>query len=485
MSDTTRISWTEHTWNPWEGCTQISPGCGNCYIFAQLRRRGRDPARLRRTGTWGDPDRWNATAAEAGVPALVFTCSLSDFFHEDADEWRPEAWQVIRRCQHLRFQILTKRPFRVAEHLPPDWSASYENVWLGVSIEDAEHVWRADVLRKIPTRTRFISAEPLLGPLPNLDLRGFHWLIVGGESGPGYRPMDRNWARQLRDMAKARGVAFFFKQSSAFRPGQGDLLDGRRWHEFPAITAPGNQEPGEDAQPEEVPVAGKEQDVEDSRQQELQREEIERLQAEVERAQKEVERLRTEQQQRENQVEVAWAEVWVRDEVLAGTCAELNEREQEVKFLHSERDRIKLWGESLRADLEKQRQQAAVERKNWEAQLKALERELSDARFHLSMAELEAVLWKSECVAHGWDRFRGHAPNAGAGTVPLSVQQDLALLGLPWPCTREDLKKAHRAAVMKYHPERNLGDKQAEENFKKTQAAYDRLCDEFDKLGIR
>jgi protein gp37 len=169
------------------------------------------------------------------VPALVFTCSLSDWFHQDADDWRPEAWQVIRHCPHLRFQVLTKRPLRIADHLPPDWGDGYDNVWLGVSIEDNEHVWRADILRHIPARVRFISAEPLLGPLPDLDLRGFHWLIGGGESGPGYRPMDRNWARQLRDRATAQGVAFFFKQSASIRPGQGDLLDGRPWHEFPPM----------------------------------------------------------------------------------------------------------------------------------------------------------------------------------------------------------------------------------------------------------
>ena len=235
MSEKTGISWTEHTWNPWEGCTRISPGCANCYMFAQLERYGRDPSQPRRTKTWDDPARWDAVAAEAGKPALVFTCSLSDWFHEAADAWRPEAWEVIRSCPHLRFQVLTKRAFRIAEHLPPDWGDGYPNVWLGVSIEDNEHVWRADVLRKIPARTRFISAEPLLGALPDLDLRGFHWLIVGGESGSGHRDMEHTWARQLRDLAKSHGVAFFFKQSSAPKSGDGDLLDGRQWQEFPPM----------------------------------------------------------------------------------------------------------------------------------------------------------------------------------------------------------------------------------------------------------
>ena len=238
MSEKTGISWTEHTWNPWEGCTKISPGCANCYMFALLQQYGRDPSRVRRTNTWGDPPRWDAIAAEEGKPALVFTCSLSDWFHEGADAWRAEAWEVVRRSPHLRFQILTKRPFRIAEHLPPDWGDGYDNVWLGVSIEDNEHVWRADVLRKIPARTSFISAEPLLGPLSHLDLHGFHWLIVGGESGPHYRLMDRKWARQLRDMVTPQGVAFYFKQSAARLPGKGDRLDGRQWHEYPPMFVP-------------------------------------------------------------------------------------------------------------------------------------------------------------------------------------------------------------------------------------------------------
>jgi protein gp37 len=103
-----------------------------------------------------------------------------------------------------------------------------------VSIENEDYRWRADVLRQVPARVRFISAEPLLGPLPGLDLTGFHWLIVGGETGPHFRPMDHEWARQLRDKAKAAGVAFFFKQSSGRLPGRGELLDGREWKEFPA-----------------------------------------------------------------------------------------------------------------------------------------------------------------------------------------------------------------------------------------------------------
>jgi protein gp37 len=202
-------------------------------MFEQLKRYGRDPCVVHRTKTWGDPQRWNEQARRGGRTERVFTCSLSDFFHEGADAWRPEAWAVIRRCPHLEFQILTKRPLRIADHLPPDWGEGYPNVWLGVSIESNDYCWRADVLRQIPVRVRWISAEPLLGPLPDLDLTGIHWIVVGGESGPGYRDMDHAWARQIRNFAHAQGAAFYFKQSAGPRPGKGDLLDGRRWREFP------------------------------------------------------------------------------------------------------------------------------------------------------------------------------------------------------------------------------------------------------------
>jgi protein gp37 len=220
-----------------EGCQKVSEGCRHCYMFDQLRRYGRDPNTPRRTQTWDQPYRWERRARETGVPELVFTCSLSDWFLEEIDPWRGDLWEVIRDCPHLIFQILTKRPRRIGDHLPADWGEGYGNVWLGTSIENQDCLWRADVLRQVPARVRFVSAEPLLGPLPDLDLTGIHWLIVGGETGPRFRPMDHAWARQLRDRARAAGVAFFFKQSSGQLPGRGDLLDGREWKEFPAAFA--------------------------------------------------------------------------------------------------------------------------------------------------------------------------------------------------------------------------------------------------------
>lgn len=236
MADKTIIAWTNKTWNPWRGCTMITPGCANCYMFAAQRRYGRDPTEVVRTGKqlWQAPAKWEREAALAGKTELVFTCSWSDWFHRDADEWRDEAWQIIRNSPHLHFQILTKRPNRIAKHLPADWGpGGYPNVWLGVSIESNDFIWRADMLRKIPAVVRFVSYEPALGPLPDLDLSGVDWLIQGGESGPGWRPMDLQWARDMRDRCKREGVAYFFKQSAAFRTEMGIELDRQIVRQYP------------------------------------------------------------------------------------------------------------------------------------------------------------------------------------------------------------------------------------------------------------
>jgi protein gp37 len=233
MSDQTIIAWTERTWNPWRGCTKISPGCAHCYMFTAQERFGQDPSVVLRTKTWGEPARWEQAAARAGRIERVFTCSWSDWFHQDADAWRPQAWALVKQCPHLHFQILTKREDRIADHLPPDWGAGYPNVWLGVSIENDRHTFRADVLRDIPAAVRFISAEPVLGPMPSLDLRGIDWLIVGGESGPNFRPMDHAWARELLVKVRASGTAYFFKQSAAPRTEMGIKLDGQIVREYP------------------------------------------------------------------------------------------------------------------------------------------------------------------------------------------------------------------------------------------------------------
>lgn len=233
MSEQTIIAWTDRTWNPWRGCEKISPGCAHCYMFTAQERYGRDPAVVVRTGTWGDPLRWERDAARARRVERIFTCSWSDWFHEAADAWRDDAWGVVRRCPHLHFQILTKRHERIAAHLPADWGDGYPNVWLGVSIENNRFVHRADALRELPAAVRFISAEPVLSSMPDLNLTGIDWLIVGGESGPGFRPMDHAWVRELRAKARAAGTAFFFKQSAAPRTEMGIRLDGDIVREYP------------------------------------------------------------------------------------------------------------------------------------------------------------------------------------------------------------------------------------------------------------
>lgn len=228
------ISWTGDTWNPWRGCTKISPGCKNCYMFRDQRRYGLVPETVVRTtkAKWRDPIRRQRQLAMTGRTARVFTCSWSDWFHEAADEWRPEAWTVIKACSNIDFQILTKRPRRILNNLPADWGTGYPNVWLGVSVEREDYLWRVEELTKVPAAIRFISAEPLLGPL-QLDLHGLDWVIVGGESGPGYRRMDPEWARQIRHQCQAAGVSLFFKQQSGRLPGADPYLDGERIQEYP------------------------------------------------------------------------------------------------------------------------------------------------------------------------------------------------------------------------------------------------------------
>jgi len=241
MGNRTAIAWTEKTWNPWQGCTRVSPGCAHCYMYNAKERYGQDPETVVRSrpATFNAPLKWRE-------PARVFMCSWSDFFHVNADDWRPEAWAIIRSTPHLTYQILTKRPEEIARGLPLDWGRGYPNVWLGVSVENQRWVERARALAQVPARVRFVSAEPLLGPVDLMSVRQWprrsrplleliDWLIVGGESGPDYRPMELAWAQQLQDQCRAAGVAFFFKQRSGSRPG---LLDGvpddLRVQEFPA-----------------------------------------------------------------------------------------------------------------------------------------------------------------------------------------------------------------------------------------------------------
>lgn len=235
MGDTTGIEWTNKTWNPWHGCTKVSPGCAHCYMFRDKTRYGQDPALVKRSapGTFRSPLRWKE-------PALVFTCSWSDFFHEAADAWRADAWEIIRQTPHLTYQVLTKRPERIAAHLPADWGDGWPNVWLGTSVESARWTHRIQQLAEVPARVRFLSCEPLLGPVSIASdlLPAIHWVIVGGESGPKARPMQLEWARALREQCRYAGISFFLKQLGGWpnaRAHEQAVLDGERHTEMPAV----------------------------------------------------------------------------------------------------------------------------------------------------------------------------------------------------------------------------------------------------------
>ena len=236
MADGSAIEWTGATWNPVTGCSKVSPGCAHCYAetFAERWRgiaghpyeQGFDlklwPKRL------DVPLRWRR-------PRMIFVNSMSDLFHEDIPlDFIAQIFDVMSRADWHVFQILTKREDRLAE-LAPDlpWP---ENVWMGVTIENRRFVHRADRLREVPAAVRFISAEPLLGPLTGLDLTDIHWLISGGESGPKHRPVKKEWLTDLRDQCVDEKVAYFFKQWGGLRPKTGGrLLDGREWNEMPDV----------------------------------------------------------------------------------------------------------------------------------------------------------------------------------------------------------------------------------------------------------
>lgn len=252
----TGIQWTDETWNPVTGCSKVSPGCAHCYAetLALTRLAGK-------TGYPGLP--WTPENAAANVmlrperlrkplswrePRMVFVNSMSDLFHELVPPaYVADVFDVMRQADRHTFQVLTKRPERMASILSSlggfvrsaGGAWPLPNVWLGTSIENDRWVGRADALRDTAAAVRFLSCEPLLGPLPSLDLTGIQWVIVGGESGPDHRPIRPEWVRDLRDRCQSTGVAFFFKQWGGLTPKSGGRsLDGRTWDEFPATSAP-------------------------------------------------------------------------------------------------------------------------------------------------------------------------------------------------------------------------------------------------------
>lgn len=261
MAQSSSIEWTEATWNPVIGCTKVSPGCKFCYAERMAKRlaaiakaaesKGENPGRtghyplvVNQHGRWNgklvlddeallDPLRWRQ-------PRVIFVNSMSDLFHDGVpDDFIHRVFDVMNRCPQHTFQILTKRPQRAAELAPSlNWSA---NIWMGTSVESALQTDRIKALRTIQAHVRFLSVEPLIGPIPRLPVQGMHWVIVGGESGPGARPMEAEWVRQIRDRCVAHGVPFFFKQwGGVNKKRAGRELDGRTWDEMPVNNTTGD-----------------------------------------------------------------------------------------------------------------------------------------------------------------------------------------------------------------------------------------------------
>lgn len=242
MAETSEIGWTHSTYNPWIGCDKVSEECENCYMFLWAKWRGRDPEKVVKASkhTFRAPLRWQKALSD-GERRRVFTCSLSDWFHRDADPWRDEAWAIVRACDRLDFQILTKRHGRIRHHLPADWGAGYANVQLGVSVGSEEWVRRATTLNNVPARVRFLSMEPLITRVPSDVLRpvlrdGIGWVIVGGESGgrEKVRPFHEAWALEIVDACVAEGVPVFVKQLGAVTI---PLEGGVRFVSKPELTA--------------------------------------------------------------------------------------------------------------------------------------------------------------------------------------------------------------------------------------------------------
>lgn len=234
----TAIEWTDATWNPTTGCSKVSAGCDHCYAETLSLRFGWSklpwspenaeenvvlrPERLRKPLSWREP-------------RMVFVNSMSDLFHTDVPEsYIADVFSVMEQCPQHTFQVLTKRAERLARLAPRlPWP---KNVWMGVSVESLEFLWRVDYLRKVDAAVRFVSAEPLLASLKGIDLSDIHWLIAGGESQPGCRPASLVWFRELRDACKAQGAAYFLKQLGGHpskRGGSDAKLDHRLWHEMP------------------------------------------------------------------------------------------------------------------------------------------------------------------------------------------------------------------------------------------------------------
>lgn len=253
MAENTKISWTDSTLNFWHGCVKVSPGCVHCYAETLSKRYGRDiwgPAkttdRWKTKGPWSDCIKWDEKALKAGERKKVFVMSMGDFFedHPQITQWRWDALGILENFQALDVQLLTKRPENIPDMVPGSWMKSWpEHIWPGASVENQPMAdKRIPELVRIPAKVHFLSIEPMLEPIDlQLDGRNYgrdfdgwseriQWVIVGGESGPGYRPFSWDWARDIRDQCKAAGVAFFMKQGPG---GVKELPEDLQIREFP------------------------------------------------------------------------------------------------------------------------------------------------------------------------------------------------------------------------------------------------------------
>lgn len=230
------IEWTDATWNPTTGCTKISPGCKHCYAERMSKR-------LKAMGIEKYANGFEITLHEDALeipltwkkPQIIFVNSMSDLFHEDLpQDFIQKVFSVMRQAHWHQFQVLTKRSRHLLELAPSiDWPA---NVWMGVSVENANYIFRIDHLRQTKAYIKFLSLEPLLGPLSNLNLEGIDWVIVGGESGPGARPLRKEWVIEIRDQCLASDVPFFFKQWGGVQKKRtGRELDGTTWNGMPVF----------------------------------------------------------------------------------------------------------------------------------------------------------------------------------------------------------------------------------------------------------
>lgn len=236
MSQNSSIEWTDATWNPVTGCTKISPGCKHCYAERMARRLKAMGQHKYANGfkltihenTLSDPLHWKK-------PQMIFVSSMSDLFHKDVPlHFIQRAFNVMKQASWHTFQVLTKRSQRLLEtNQSLNWPA---NVWMGVSVENSDYTFRIDHLRETNAHVKFLSLEPLLGPLPHLELHNIDWVIVGGESGHGARPMKEEWVIDIKDQCVASDVPFFFKQWGGVRKkSKGREIRGRTWDEFPRL----------------------------------------------------------------------------------------------------------------------------------------------------------------------------------------------------------------------------------------------------------